>query len=97
MPKSIQVVSASGGHTQPSIDLLKVLHFIQETMQTFTNYSEQLKINLNINVTHQETSYIYQRIRFLLILIDYTKILILYPLQKDIMKSSCLHICKISF
>lgn len=56
VPKSNQVVSASGGHTQYNIDFWKVLHFIQEIMQTFTNYSEQLHIHLNINVILQETS-----------------------------------------
>ena len=32
--KSIQVAQASEGHTQTNIDLLKVLNFVQETMQT---------------------------------------------------------------
>ena len=40
--KQTQVASASGGHTQTNIDLLKVLNFVQETMQTLSNYSEQL-------------------------------------------------------
>ena len=33
-PKNIQVVSASGSHSQTNIDLLKLLNFVQETMQT---------------------------------------------------------------
>ena len=36
-PKNIQVASASGGHTQTKIDLLKVLNFVQETMRTLSN------------------------------------------------------------
>ena len=55
-PKNIQVASASGSHTQTNIDLLKVLNFIQETMQTLSNYSEQLQTHLDINLTHQEMS-----------------------------------------
>ena len=55
-PKNIQVASASGGHTQTNIDLLKVLNFVQETMQTLSNYSEQLQTHLDINLTHQEMS-----------------------------------------
>ena len=31
-PKNIQVVFASGGHTETNIGLLKVLNFVQETM-----------------------------------------------------------------
>ena len=50
-PKNIQVVSASGGHTETNIDLLKVLNFVQETMQTLSNYSEQLQTHLDINLT----------------------------------------------
>ena len=38
-PRNIQVASASGGHNQTNIDPLKVLNFVQETMQTFLNYS----------------------------------------------------------
>ena len=53
-PKNIQVASASGGHMQTNIDLLKVLNFVQETMQTLSNYSEQLQTHLDINLTHQK-------------------------------------------
>ena len=56
-PKSIQVASASGGHTQTNIDLLKVLNFVQETKQTLSNYSKQVQIHLDINLTHQEMSF----------------------------------------
>ena len=55
-PKNIPVASTSGGHTQTNIDLLKVLNFVQETMQTLSNYSEQLQTHLDINLTHQEMS-----------------------------------------
>ena len=54
--KNIQVASASRGITQINISLLKVLNFIQETMQTLSNYSEQLQTHLDINLTHQEMS-----------------------------------------
>ena len=39
-PKNIQVASVSEGHTQTNIGLLKVLNFVQKTMQTLSNYSE---------------------------------------------------------
>ena len=55
-PKNIQVASTSGGHTQTNIDLLKVLNFVQETMQTLSNDSEQLQTHLDINLTHQDMS-----------------------------------------
>ena len=53
-PKNIQVASASGGHMQTNIDLLKVLNFVQKTMQTLSNYSEKLQTHLDINLTHQK-------------------------------------------
>ena len=53
-PKSIRVASASGGHTQTNIDLLKVLNFVQETKQTLSNYREKLQANLDINLIYQE-------------------------------------------
>ena len=39
------------GHTQSNIDLLKVLNFVQETMQTLSVYKEQLQRHLDINLT----------------------------------------------
>ena len=39
-PKNIQVASVSEGHTQTNIDQLRVLNFVQKTIQTFTNYRE---------------------------------------------------------
>ena len=54
--KNIQVASTSGGHTQTNIDLLKVLNFVQETIQALSNHSEQLQTHLDINLTHQEMS-----------------------------------------
>ena len=50
-PKNIQVASTSGGHAQTNIDLLKVLNFVQETIQTLSNYSKQLQMYLDINLT----------------------------------------------
>ena len=41
---------------QTTIDLLKVLNFAQETMQTLSNYSEQLQTHLDIKLTHREMS-----------------------------------------
>ena len=52
--KNIQVASPSGDHTQTNIALLKVLNFVQETMETLSNYSEQLQTHFDINLTHQE-------------------------------------------
>ena len=42
---------------QVAIDLLKVLNFVQETKQTLSNYSKQVQIHLDINLTHQEMSF----------------------------------------
>ena len=53
-PKNIHVASASGGHTQTNINLLKVLNFVQEKMQTLSNYSKQLQTHLDINFIYQE-------------------------------------------
>ena len=44
-----------------------MLNFIKKTMQTLLNYSGQLKTHLDINLTYQEMSYIYQNIRFIFI------------------------------
>ena len=49
-PKNVQVASTSGGHTQTNIDLLKVLNFIQETMQTLRHI--QLSIDPSGNVVN---------------------------------------------
>ena len=70
-PENIQVASVSGGHTQTNIDLLKVLNFVQETLQTLSNYSGQLQTHLDISLTHQKMSYIYENIRFLLISVNF--------------------------
>ena len=53
-PQNIRVASASGGHTQTNINLLKVLNFVQETLEILSNYSEQLQTHLDINLTHQD-------------------------------------------
>ena len=55
-PKNIQVVSTSRGHTQTNINLLKEFNFVQETMQTFSNYSEKLQTHLHINLSHLKMS-----------------------------------------
>ena len=55
-PKIIQMASTSGGHTQTNIDLLKVLNFVQETMETLSNYCKQLQTHLDKNLTRQEMS-----------------------------------------
>ena len=55
-PKNIQVVSTSRGHTQTNINLLKEFNFVQETMQTFSSYSEKLQTHLHINLSHLKMS-----------------------------------------
>ena len=50
--ENIQVVSTTEGHTQINVDLLNVLSFIEETIQTLSNYSEQLQAHLDINLMH---------------------------------------------
>ena len=61
-PKNVQVVSVSGGNNQTNIDLLKILNFVQETLQTLSRYSEQLQTHLDIRLTHQKMLKSYQNI-----------------------------------
>ena len=39
---------------QNSIDIVKIITFIKQTMETLNVYNEQLKTQLNIDLTHQE-------------------------------------------
>ena len=36
-----------------NIDLLKIINFVAETMKTLSNYREQMKIQLDLNLTQQ--------------------------------------------
>ena len=50
--KNKNATSATNRDQQKNIDLLKVIS-IEETMITLSNYGEQLKIQLDFNLTQQ--------------------------------------------
>ena len=54
-------------HTEKHPGSLCLLDFVQETMQTLSNYSKQLLIHLDVNLTHQKMLQIYQNTHFILI------------------------------
>ena len=85
---SVQAASASGGHTQTNIDLLKVLNFVQETITNALRYKSDPSGNVVNLSQHSFSFYTYKLLN---------KILISYPLRKDIMKTNSLRIYKISF
>ena len=43
-----------GGLATENTDLINVLTFIQQTMETLSVYCKQLKTKLHMNLTHQE-------------------------------------------
>ena len=54
-PKNPQMASTLGGQTPNNTEIINVLTFIQQTMETLSAYNEQLKGKLDINLTHQDT------------------------------------------
>ena len=54
-PKNAQMASTPGGQTTKNTEIINVLTFIQQTMETLSAYNEQLKAKLDINLTHQDT------------------------------------------
>ena len=54
-PKNAQMVSRLGGEATNNTEIINVLTFIQQTMETLSAYNEQLKAKLDINLTHQDT------------------------------------------
>ena len=64
-PKNAQMASTLGGQATNNTEIINVLTFIQQTMETLSAYNEQLKAKLDINLTHQETLKIYQNIHSL--------------------------------
>ena len=54
-PKNPQMASTLGGQTPNNTEIINVLTFIQQTMETLSAYNEQLKAKLDINLTHQDT------------------------------------------
>ena len=53
-PKNAQMASTPGGQATNNAEIINVLTFIQQTMETLLAYNEQLKAKLDINLTHQE-------------------------------------------
>ena len=51
--KNVIMASAANRGQQENIDLLKVITFVEQTMKTLSNYGEQLKIQLDCNLTQQ--------------------------------------------
>ena len=51
--KNGNAASATNRSQQPNIDLLKVISFVEETMKTLSNCGEQLKIQLDFNLTQK--------------------------------------------
>ena len=51
--KNGNAASAKNRGQQENIDLLKVISLVEETMKTLSNYGEQLKIQLDFNLTQQ--------------------------------------------
>ena len=54
-PKNAQMASKPGGQTTKNTEIINVLTFIQQTMETLSAYNEQLKAKLDINLTYQDT------------------------------------------
>ena len=44
----------SHGGQQEYVDLITVINFIEQTMKTLSNYLEQLKTQLDFNLTQQD-------------------------------------------
>ena len=44
------VVSTTNRMQKENINLLEIISFVEETMKTFSNYGEQLKIQLGVNL-----------------------------------------------
>ena len=51
--KNENTVSALNWGKQENINLFTVINFVERTMQTLLNYGEQLKTQLDFNLTHQ--------------------------------------------
>ena len=51
--KNRNAVSATNGDQQENINILKVISFVAKTMKNLSNYGEQLKIQLDFNLTQQ--------------------------------------------
>ena len=53
--KNAQMASTPGGQATNRTEIINVLTFIQQTMEMLSAYNEQLKVKLDINLTHQDT------------------------------------------
>ena len=51
-PKTAQMAPTPGGQATSNTEIINVLSFIQQKMETLPAYSEQLKAKLDINLTH---------------------------------------------
>ena len=51
----MQLASKLGSQATNNIEIINVLTFFQQAMETLPAYKEQLKAKSDINMTHQET------------------------------------------
>ena len=54
-PDNAQMASTPRGQATNNTEIINVIAFIQQTMETLSAYNKQLKAKLDINLTHQET------------------------------------------
>ena len=52
--KNENTASVSHGDQQENVQLITVITFIEQTMKTLSNYGEQLKTQLDFNLTQQD-------------------------------------------
>ena len=52
--KNENTASLSQGGQQEYVELITVISFIEQTMKTLSNYLEQLKTQLDFNLTQQD-------------------------------------------
>ena len=50
-PKIFQTASILDGGQQQNVEIISVISFIEQTMQTLKSFGEQLKIQLDTNLT----------------------------------------------
>ena len=52
--KNENTASVSHGSQQENVELITVINFIEQTMKTLSSYGEQLKTQLDFNLTQQD-------------------------------------------
>ena len=57
-PKNFQTASIIDGGQQQNVEIISVISFIEQSMKTLKSFGEQLKIQLDTNLTQQGMSLI---------------------------------------